>query len=122
MERRRIGDAGVGAVALGGANWTFLDVDPAQVEATLDEAVALGVTLIDTAFAYTMADEQCHLAWLLAQSPVVIPIVGASRPASIRDAAEAVDLRLSEDELTRIAEPAPTVGAGDTPSGEARRH
>jgi hypothetical protein len=34
MERRRIGDAGVGAVALGGANWTFLDVDPAQVEAT----------------------------------------------------------------------------------------
>ena len=311
MEQRRVGDADVGAVALGGANWTFLDVDPAQVEETLDEALALGVTLIDTAFAYTTADEVCHnekliasllerrsaavlvatkgghyrsgesfpvdgrpetivrhceaslqalaveyldlyqlhmpdpdvpfaetmgafsdlkaagkirraglsnvtlaqfeearrivevaavqnhlspwaqqaifhpqridgaspegdvlaaceaadvaylayapftgpfgsdgeslpqaplpgldavarergvsrhqvvVAWLLAQSHVVIPIVGASRPASIRDAADAAGLRLSEDELARIAEPAPTVGAGDTSSGEARRH
>ncbi|MCX5206151.1 aldo/keto reductase [Streptomyces sp. NBC_00237] len=42
------------------------------------------------------------LAWMLATSPVVIPIPGASRPASIRDSAEAADLDLSDEELRRL--------------------
>ena len=36
---------------------------------------------------------QVTLAWMLAKSPVVIPIPGSSRPETIRASAEAVDLR-----------------------------
>jgi aryl-alcohol dehydrogenase-like predicted oxidoreductase len=66
MEQRRIGDAQVGAVALGGANWSLLEVDPEQVAATVDEALAAGVTLVDTAFAYTTAGVECHNERLIA--------------------------------------------------------
>ncbi len=48
-------------------------------------------------------------AWLLALSPVVIPIPGASRPESILDSVKAVDLQLTHEELQsigRIAQPA----------------
>jgi aryl-alcohol dehydrogenase-like predicted oxidoreductase len=67
MKNRRIGDAEVGAIALGGANWSLLEIDPGQVDATLDEALALGVTLIDTAFVYTTADVECHNEKLIAR-------------------------------------------------------
>jgi aryl-alcohol dehydrogenase-like predicted oxidoreductase len=42
------------------------------------------------------------LAWHLAQADVVLPIPGASRPASIRDSAAAADLTLTADQLTRL--------------------
>lgn len=42
------------------------------------------------------------LAWELAKSPVVIPIPGASRPATIRDSATAVDVELSAEELATL--------------------
>jgi aryl-alcohol dehydrogenase-like predicted oxidoreductase len=42
------------------------------------------------------------LAWHLAQSDVVIPIPGASRPASIIDSAAAADLELSPAQLARL--------------------
>jgi aryl-alcohol dehydrogenase-like predicted oxidoreductase len=42
------------------------------------------------------------LAWHLAQAEVVLPIPGASRPASIVDSAAAADLTLTEDQLTRL--------------------
>jgi aryl-alcohol dehydrogenase-like predicted oxidoreductase len=42
------------------------------------------------------------VAWHLAQSPSVLPIPGASRPASIRDSASAATLRLSEADLAAI--------------------
>lgn len=66
MEQRRIGDAEVGAIALGGANWSLLEVDREQVEATIDAALAAGVTLIDTAFVYTRAGVECHNERLIA--------------------------------------------------------
>ncbi len=46
-----------------------------------------------------VSPQQVALAWLLAQSPTVIPIPGASRPESIRDSASAADLVLSEAEM-----------------------
>jgi aryl-alcohol dehydrogenase-like predicted oxidoreductase len=49
-----------------------------------------------------VSPQRVCLAWMLAKSPVVIPIPGSSRPATIRDSAAAVSLRLSEDELTRL--------------------
>ncbi|NUK04095.1 aldo/keto reductase [Streptomyces lunaelactis] len=46
--------------------------------------------------------QQVALAWLLAQSPTVIPIPGSSRPRSIRDSAAAADLVLSESDLAEL--------------------
>ncbi|WP_116244778.1 aldo/keto reductase [Nocardiopsis sp. FIRDI 009] len=45
---------------------------------------------------------QVCLAWMLAKSPAVIPIPGASRPESIRRSAFAADLELTPEEFTRI--------------------
>lgn len=42
------------------------------------------------------------LAWLLARSPVVIPIPGSSRPATARSSAGAADLRLDDDDLAAL--------------------
>jgi aryl-alcohol dehydrogenase-like predicted oxidoreductase len=42
------------------------------------------------------------LAWHLAQADVVVPIPGASRPASIADSAAAADLQLTPDQLARL--------------------
>ncbi|WP_448639897.1 aldo/keto reductase [Geodermatophilus sp. URMC 63] len=42
------------------------------------------------------------LAWHLAQADVVVPIPGASRPASIQDSAAAADLQLTPDQLARL--------------------
>jgi aryl-alcohol dehydrogenase-like predicted oxidoreductase len=42
------------------------------------------------------------VAWHLAQADVVLPIPGASRPASIVDSAAAADLELSPDQLARL--------------------
>ncbi|CAM5695920.1 aldo/keto reductase [Streptomyces griseomycini] len=42
------------------------------------------------------------LAWMLARSPVVVPIPGASRPESVRDSAGAADLVLTADEVAEL--------------------
>ena len=42
------------------------------------------------------------LAWHLAQSGVVVPIPGASRPSSIQDSAAAADLQLTPEQLARL--------------------
>ncbi len=42
------------------------------------------------------------LAWHLAQADVVVPIPGASRPASIQDSAAAADLQLTPEQLARL--------------------
>ncbi|MFI9719369.1 aldo/keto reductase [Streptomyces sp. NPDC052396] len=49
-----------------------------------------------------VSPQQVCLAWLLALSPVVVPIPGASRPESIRDSAGAGDLELSAEEVARL--------------------
>ena len=46
-----------------------------------------------------ISPQQACLAWLLALSPRVIPIPGASRPASIRDSAAAASVALDEEDL-----------------------
>ncbi|MGY1725797.1 aldo/keto reductase [Geodermatophilus sp. SYSU D01062] len=47
------------------------------------------------------------LAWHLAQADVVVPIPGASRPASIQDSAAAADLELTPEQLSRLDGSAP---------------
>jgi aryl-alcohol dehydrogenase-like predicted oxidoreductase len=56
----------------------------------------------DVAAAREVSPQQVCLAWLLATSPSVIPIPGASRPETARDSAEAADLVLTDDEMTQL--------------------
>jgi aryl-alcohol dehydrogenase-like predicted oxidoreductase len=46
--------------------------------------------------------QRVTLAWELAQSPVVIPIPGAKRAASIIDSAAAADLELTDEQLAAL--------------------
>ena len=46
--------------------------------------------------------QQVNLAWMLAKSPVVIPIPGSSRPETIRASAAAVDLQLTPEQFSRL--------------------
>jgi aryl-alcohol dehydrogenase-like predicted oxidoreductase len=49
-----------------------------------------------------VSPQQVCLAWELAKAPVVIPIPGASRPASVADSVRAAELELSDEELARL--------------------
>ena len=46
--------------------------------------------------------QQLILAWELALAPVVVPIPGSSRPASITDSARAADLELTSDDVAAL--------------------
>ena len=52
--------------------------------------------------AHGVSPQQVCLAWMLAKAPVVIPIPGSSRPETIQDSAQAVDLKLSAEEVARL--------------------
>lgn len=49
-----------------------------------------------------VSPQQVCLAWLLARSPRVIPIPGASRPETIRDSVAAAELTLDASELAAL--------------------
>ncbi|MCG5219650.1 aldo/keto reductase [Streptosporangium sp. KLBMP 9127] len=49
-----------------------------------------------------VSPQQVCLAWMLAKSPVLIPIPGSSRPETVRDSVAAVELELSAGELSRL--------------------
>lgn len=48
---------------------------------------------------------QVALAWLLHKPGVTAPIVGATKPAHLKDALAAEQLTLGEDEISRLEEP-----------------
>ena len=66
---------------------SFRNEHPAFVSVSKDHGVSI---------------QQVVLAWMLAKGDHVIPIPGSSRPASARDCAQAADLKLSDEELTRL--------------------
>lgn len=52
--------------------------------------------------AHGVSPQQVCLAWMLAKSPVVVPIPGSSRPETIRDSVGAAELVLDEAELAEL--------------------
>jgi aryl-alcohol dehydrogenase-like predicted oxidoreductase len=50
-----------------------------------------------------VSPQEVTLAWMLALSPVVIPIPGSSRPETIRDSAGAADLTLTAAEVEALS-------------------
>jgi aryl-alcohol dehydrogenase-like predicted oxidoreductase len=64
-------------------------------------------TLLGIARRHGVTPYRVALAWLLASSPVVVPIPGASREASATSSAAAAELELSDADLTALAEAFP---------------
>ncbi|MER6273821.1 aldo/keto reductase [Streptomyces sp900105755] len=52
--------------------------------------------------AHRVSPQQVCLAWMLAKSPAVVPIPGASRPETIRDSAASADLKLTDEEIAGL--------------------
>jgi predicted kinase len=63
-------------------------------------SLARDQVLGEIAQAHRATPAEVALAWLLGLSPVVLPIPGARRPESVRSAARAAELDLSEDDRT----------------------
>ncbi len=57
----------------------------------------------EVAEAHGVSPQQVALAWELSLAEVVLPIPGASRPASIEDSVRAAELELSDAELEALA-------------------
>ncbi len=57
----------------------------------------------DIADAHGVSPQRVTLAWELALADVVIPIPGASKPASITDSAQAPELELTADEVAQLS-------------------
>ncbi|MGY5056080.1 aldo/keto reductase [Streptomyces sp. 900105755] len=51
---------------------------------------------------HRVSPQQVCLAWMLAKSPAVVPIPGASRPETIRDSAASADLKLTDEEIAEL--------------------
>lgn len=82
---------------LGGISRSALDAEEAaSTEFTPFHAIARERNI---------SPQQVCLAWLLAAGPQVIPIPGASRPASIEDSAAAARLTLTDEELVKLGGP-----------------
>jgi aryl-alcohol dehydrogenase-like predicted oxidoreductase len=59
-------------------------------------------TVIDIAQQRGVTPAQVALAWVLTNPVVNSPIVGATKPHHLADAAAAVDLRLEDPEIERL--------------------
>ena len=68
-----------------------------------DQPIIEAVQKVAEARAIPMA--QVALAWVLANPMVAAPIVGATSPRHLTDAAAALNVRLSDEELRMLAEP-----------------
>jgi aryl-alcohol dehydrogenase-like predicted oxidoreductase len=67
----------------------------------------------EIADAHGVSPQQVTLAWLLATAPVVIPIPGSSRPETVLDSAQSVELDLSTEELARLDQGVLSAPLGD---------
>lgn len=56
----------------------------------------------EVAEARGVSPQQVALAWMLAKSPVVVPIPGSSRPETIQDSVKAAGLDLTDEERARL--------------------
>jgi aryl-alcohol dehydrogenase-like predicted oxidoreductase len=55
--------------------------------------------------AHGVSPQRVALAWELALAPIVVPIPGSTRPDTVRDSLQAVDLTLTPDELAALTSP-----------------
>ncbi len=77
--------------------------------------------LAEVAAAHGATPAQVALAWLLARSPVLVPLPGARRPDATRDAAAAAGIRLEAAEVAAIGRHFGWPPVDDEPRPAARR-
>jgi aryl-alcohol dehydrogenase-like predicted oxidoreductase len=80
----------------------FLPWSPLGGIAKAGELGSAHAAFAEVAGARGVSPQQVTLAWMLATSPVVVPIPGASRPETARDSAAAADLELTAVELAAL--------------------
>jgi aryl-alcohol dehydrogenase-like predicted oxidoreductase len=80
----------------------FLPWSPLGGIARADQLGSRHAAFQQVADAHGVSPQQVTLTWMLAKAPVVIPIPGASRPASIADSALAADLTLTPAEFKAL--------------------
>jgi aryl-alcohol dehydrogenase-like predicted oxidoreductase len=85
-----------------GLGIAFLPWSPLGGISNAGELGANHAAFAQVAQAHGVSPQQVALAWELSLADVVIPIPGASRPASIQDSVLATELRLTDDELARL--------------------
>ena len=81
---------------------TFLPWSPLGGMSSAGELGTRHRAFAEVAEALEVSPQRVCLAWMLARSPLVVPIPGSSRPETIRDSAAAADLALSPEELARL--------------------
>lgn len=80
---------------------------------------APGGALADAAAQHDATPGQVALAWLLARSPVMLPIPGTSRVSHLEENVAAAALQLTPDEAQRISRAAADDAAGDAAGDRA---
>ncbi|GGW94422.1 oxidoreductase [Streptomyces malachitofuscus] len=80
----------------------FLPYSPFGGIARAGDLAADHAPFARVARAHGVSAHQVCLAWMLAKSPVVVPIPGASRPESVRDSAAAAGLELSAEDIAEL--------------------
>ncbi len=88
-----------------GLGIAFLPWSPLGGISSAGELGSRHAAFADVARAHGVSPQQVALAWELSLADVVIPIPGASRPASIEDSVRAADLELDDDELAALSSP-----------------
>ena len=81
----------------------FLPWSPLGGIGTASDAAGRHDPVRAAAEAHGVSPQQVALAWLLALSPAMIPIPGASRPETIADSLRAADLELEREEIDAIS-------------------
>jgi aryl-alcohol dehydrogenase-like predicted oxidoreductase len=81
----------------------FLPWSPLGGISNAGELGAKHAAFRDVAEHYGVSPQQVTLAWMLALSPVVIPIPGSTRPETIRDSAAATELALTPEEVEALS-------------------
>lgn len=64
--------------------------------------LAANATLGEIAARHGASPEEIAIAWLLARSPVIVPIPGASKPTSIASILRSASIQLSPEDLARL--------------------
>ena len=87
--------------------------DVVQKRLYVDEDLQIAQRVSEVAEAHGLPMAQVALAWMLSKPVVTAPIIGATKPNHLEDAAAAVSVQLSADEIRQLEEvyqPHPVLG------------